>query len=165
MLYCDEIPSDKKDAKQVVLCSGKVYYDLLEEREKRGVTDVHFLRLEQIYPFPADALAQELEPYKHCHLVWCQEEPRNMGAWPFASTFIEEVAEDVGCKYPRPRYAGRPSAASPATGLHARHVAEQKALIDEAFEVGKKALSRIQARKEAYEARQGKLKKPPKEES
>lgn len=81
-----------------------------------------------------------------------------MGAWPFASTFIEEVAEEVGCEHRRPRYAGRPSAASPATGLHARHVAEQKALIDEAFEVGKKALSRIQARKEAYEARQGKLK-------
>jgi 2-oxoglutarate dehydrogenase E1 component len=96
VLYCDQIPSDKKDAKQVVLCSGKVYYDLLEEREKRGVTDVHFLRLEQIYPFPADALAQELEPYKHCHLVWCQEEPRNMGAWPFASTFIEECRSAVG---------------------------------------------------------------------
>jgi 2-oxoglutarate dehydrogenase E1 component len=165
VLYCDQIPSDKKDAKQVVLCSGKVYYDLLEEREKRGVTDVHFLRLEQIYPFPADALAQELEPYKHCHLVWCQEEPRNMGAWPFASTFIEEVAEDIGCKHPKPRYAGRPSAASPATGMHARHVAEQKALIDESFEVGKKALSRIQARKEAYEARQDKLKKPAEQKS
>jgi 2-oxoglutarate dehydrogenase E1 component len=157
VLYCDEIPSDKKDAKQVVMCSGKVYYDLLDEREKRGVTDVHFLRLEQIYPFPADALAQELEDYKHCHLVWCQEEPRNMGAWPFVSTFIEEVAEDIGCKYIRPRYAGRPSAASPATGLHARHVAEQQALIDEAFEVGKKAMSRIAARREAYEARHGKV--------
>ena len=158
VLYCDDIPSDKKDAKQVVMCCGKVYYDLLDEREKRGATDVHFLRLEQIYPFPADALAQELEPYKHCHLVWCQEEPRNMGAWPFASTFIEEVAEDIGCEHPRPRYAGRPSAASPATGMHARHVAEQKALLDEAFEVGKEALSRIAARKKAYEARQGKVK-------
>ena len=88
-----------------------------------------------------------------------------MGAWPFASTFIEEVAEDIGCKHPKPRYAGRPSAASPATGMHARHVAEQKALIDESFEVGKKALTRIQARKEAYEARQDKLKKPPEQKS
>ncbi len=160
VLYCDEIPSPKKDAKQVVLCSGKVYYDLLEEREKRGVADVHFLRLEQLYPFPADALAHELEDYKQCHLVWCQEEPRNMGAWPFASTFIEEVAEDIGCENPRPRYAGRPSAASPATGLHARHVKEQKALIDEAFVVGKKATSRIAARRAAYEAMVGKQKKP-----
>ena len=158
VLYCDEIPSDKKDAKQVVLCSGKVYYDLLEEREKRGVTDIHFLRLEQIYPFPADALARELEPYKHCHLVWCQEEPRNMGAWPFASTFIEEVALEIGCEHPRPRYAGRPSAASPATGLHARHVAEQQALINDAFAVGKKATSRIAARREAYQARYGNMK-------
>jgi len=159
VMYCDEIPSDKKDARQVVLCSGKIYYDLLEEREKRGVKDVHFLRLEQIYPFPADALSQELEPYKHCHLVWCQEEPRNMGAWPFASTFIEEVAEDIGCKHHRPRYAGRASAASPATGMFQRHVQEQQALIDEAFTVGKKAMSRIAARKAAYEARMGKVKK------
>ena len=70
-----------------------------------------------------------------------------MGAWPFASTFIEEVADDIGCEHPRPRYAGRPSAASPATGLHSRHVAEQRALLDEAFEVGKEAMSRIAARK------------------
>lgn len=80
-----------------------------------------------------------------------------MGAWAFVSTFIEEVAVEIGCQYPRPRYAGRPSAASPATGLHARHVAEQQALIDEAFEVGRKALSRIAARREAYEARHGKI--------
>src|SRR3546814_12222589 len=62
VLYCDNRPSEPQDAKQVVLCSGKVYYDLVEEREKRGITDIHFLRLEQLYPFPVDALAQELEP-------------------------------------------------------------------------------------------------------
>ena len=84
VLYCNDVPSDPKDAKQVVMCSGKIYYELLEEREKRGAKEVHFLRLEQLYPFPADALAAELEPYKHCDLVWCQEEPRNMGAWAFA---------------------------------------------------------------------------------
>ena len=147
VMYCDEIPSPKEEAKQVVLCTGKVYYDLLEEREKRGANEVHFLRLEQIYPFPADALAQELEPYKHCDLVWCQEEPRNMGAWSFASTFIEEVAEYVGVENPRPRYAGRKSAGSPATGSNKRHHKEQAALIDDALTLGKKAMSRIETRK------------------
>src|SRR3546814_1726067 len=79
VLYCDDRPSEPNDAKKVVLCSGKVYYDLVDEREKRGIADINFLSLEQLYPFPVDALAQELEPYKHCDLVWCQEEPRNMG--------------------------------------------------------------------------------------
>ena len=136
-----------------MLCTGKVYYDLLEERTKRDLSDVHFLRLEQLYPFPADALAAELKQYTHCDLVWCQEEPRNMGAWSFVSTFIEEVAEDVGFDRPKPRYAGRLSAASPATGLNARHVAEQAELIDDALTLGKKPMSRIAARKALYEAK------------
>ncbi|MCG8360347.1 MAG: 2-oxoglutarate dehydrogenase E1 component, partial [Kiloniellales bacterium] len=146
VMFCDEQPSDPKQAKQVVLCSGKIYYDLLAERESRGAKHVHFLRLEQLYPFPADALAAELEKYKHCDLVWCQEEPRNMGPWAFVSTFIEEIAEEVGVKNPRPRYAGRLSAASPATGSFARHQKEQAALIDDALTLGKKAVSRIAAR-------------------
>ena len=147
VMYCDELPCPAKDAKQVVLCSGKIYYDLVEERDKRGIENVHFLRLEQLYPFPADALMAELAAYTHCDLVWCQEEPRNMGAWAFVSTFIEEVAEELGFKSPKPRYAGRLSAASPATGLHARHVAQQTALIDDALTLGKKAMSRIATRK------------------
>jgi len=153
VMYCDQLPSDPKQAKQVVLCTGKVYYDLLEEREKRGIADVHFLRLEQLYPFPADALAAEFEPYRHCELVWCQEEPRNMGAWAFANAFIEEVAEEVGCKNPRPRYAGRSSAASPATGSNQRHRAEQAELIDDALTLGKVALKRIAARKAEHKVR------------
>ncbi len=147
VMHCDEVPSDPKDAKQVVLCSGRVYYDLLEEREKRGVTDVHFLRLEQIYPFPADALISELEPYRHCHIVWCQEEPRNMGAWSFVADFMEDIGAAVGAMHPRPRYAGRPSAASPATGSAKRHQAEQARLIDDALTIGKPHLSRIATRK------------------
>ncbi|MEQ9608905.1 MAG: thiamine pyrophosphate-dependent enzyme, partial [Kiloniellaceae bacterium] len=154
VLYCDNVPSEPKDAKQVVLCSGKVYYDLLEEREKRGVKDIHFLRLEQLYPFPVDALSHELEAYKHCDLVWCQEEPRNMGPWAFVSTFIEEVAESIGFDKPRPRYAGRPSSASPATGSHKRHVEEQAALLDDALTLGKKRMGRIESRKVQTEARQ-----------
>ena len=156
VLYDDDLPSEPEKAKQLVLCSGKIYYDLLEERETRGIEEVHFLRLEQIYPFPHDALRELMTPYKDCDLVWCQEEPRNMGAWAFASTFIQEVAEEVGFKNPRPRYAGRKSAGSPATGLYSRHVAEQQALIDDALALGKKAMSRIQTRI-AEEAKKGKV--------
>ncbi|WP_282605048.1 2-oxoglutarate dehydrogenase E1 component [Pelagibius sp. Alg239-R121] len=156
VMYCDDVPSKPKDAKQVVICTGKVYYDLVEEREKRGVKDVHFLRMEQLYPFPADALAMELEPYRNCDVVWCQEEPRNMGAWNHVSEFIEEVAAEMGFKNPRPRYAGRSSAASPATGQNKRHLAEQAALINEALTLGLKPLGRIASRKAAAEGKGGK---------
>ena len=149
VMYCDQLPSDPKDARQVVLCSGKVYYDLAEEREKRGIKDVHLLRLEQLYPFPADALAAELEPYRHCHLVWCQEEPRNMGPRNFVDDFIREVAAEAGVKDTRLRYTGRTSAGSPATGLASRHKIEQAALIDDALTVGKEAMGRIASRKAA----------------
>jgi 2-oxoglutarate dehydrogenase E1 component len=153
VMYCDRLPSEPKDAKQVVLCSGKIYYDLVEEREKRGANDVHILRLEQLYPFPADALATELEPYRHCHLVWCQEEPRNMGPWSFVADFIREVAAEAGVEDTRLRYTGRDSAASPATGSAQRHRAEQAALIDDALTVGKEVLGRIASRKAAADGR------------
>jgi 2-oxoglutarate dehydrogenase E1 component len=142
-----KLPGKKKDAKQVVLCSGKVYYDLLEERERRDQTDVHILRLEQLYPFPADALEQELKGYEHCTLVWCQEEPRNMGAWSFVSEFVEEIAGEMGFKDARPRYAGRRVAASPATGQHSRHVREQEELVDQALTPGLPYFGRIASRK------------------
>jgi 2-oxoglutarate dehydrogenase E1 component len=138
VMRCAETPCDPEDAKRVILCSGKVYYDLLEEREKRGAMDVHILRLEQLYPFPADELAAELEPYKACELIWCQEEPRNMGAWSFVAERIAEVAERIGFAQPEPRYAGRPAAAATATGLYERHLKEQARLVDEALSVGGK---------------------------
>ncbi len=147
VMYCDEIPSQPQDARQLVLCSGKVYYDLLAEREKRGTSDVHFLRLEQLYPFPADALAELLEPYRHCHLVWCQEEPRNMGAWSFVHEFIAEVAGDLAFQHPEPRYAGRMTAASPATGFAKVHAREQAALVADALEIGKARMRRTAARR------------------
>ena len=149
VMYCDDVPSKPKDAKQVVICSGKVYYDLVEEREKRGIKDVHFLRMEQLYPFPTDALAMELEPYRNCDIVWCQEEPRNMGAWSYVNEFIEEVATEMGFKNPRPRYAGRASSASPATGQNRRHLEEQAALVDDALTIGRKPMGRIASRKAA----------------
>jgi len=147
VMYDDVLPSDPQEARQLVLCSGKVYYDLLAEREARAQNDVHFLRVEQLYPFPADALAELLEPYRHCHLVWCQEEPRNMGPWQFIEDLIREVASEVGCKHPEPRYAGRPTSAATATGLLERHEAERAELLDDALAVGRQGLSRLAYRR------------------
>ncbi len=143
VLKCSEPPSEPEQAKQIVLCSGKVYYDLLDEREKRGITDVHILRLEQLYPFPAQALAQALEPYVRCRLVWAQEEPRNMGAWTFVRDLIARVAEKLRFSSPEPRYAGREDSASPAAGSFDRHTAEQARLVDEALTVGADVVDRI----------------------
>jgi 2-oxoglutarate dehydrogenase E1 component len=124
-----------KDIKRVVLCSGKVYYDLYEEREKRGLKDVAILRLEQLYPFPAKALADELAQYPNADIIWCQEEPYNQGAWTFVDRQIEDVLTGIKHKAARPKYAGRLAAAAPATGLAKRHVAEQAKLIDEALSI------------------------------
>ena len=122
--------------RRVVLCSGKVYYDLLAEREKRAITDVALVRLEQLYPFPVRSLAAELARYKNAtSIVWCQEEPKNMGAWTFADRRLEDVVGTVGLNAGRPIYAGRPEAASPATGLITRHTAEQEKLVAEALSV------------------------------
>jgi 2-oxoglutarate dehydrogenase E1 component len=119
--------------RRVILCSGKVYFDLLEEREKRGLDDVYLLRVEQLYPFPTKALVTELSRFKQAEIVWCQEEPRNMGAWFFVDTFIEWVLNNIGAKHKRPRYAGRPAMAATATGLMSKHQAQLKALLEEAF--------------------------------
>jgi len=110
VLYSPELPSPREEAKQLVLCSGKVYYDLVDAREQKGITDVHVLRMEQLYPFPTDAIIEELQKYSHCDLVWCQEEPRNMGAWGYVSDFLEEVAEEAGMKN---RGRAMPDAAPP----------------------------------------------------
>jgi 2-oxoglutarate dehydrogenase E1 component len=125
------VPDDK--IRRVVLCSGKVYYDLYDEREKRGVEDVYLLRMEQLYPFPARALIQELGRFKDAEMVWCQEEPKNMGAWSFVEPNLEWVLEHIGAKHKRPRYAGRPSSAATATGLMSKHTRELKAFLDEAL--------------------------------
>ncbi|MBU0725765.1 MAG: 2-oxoglutarate dehydrogenase E1 component [Alphaproteobacteria bacterium] len=133
VLYDNEILCDDKDVKRVVLCSGKVYYDLYEERAKRGLKDVFFLRLEQLYPFPHKALADELKRFPKAEVVWCQEEPENMGSWTFVDRRIEAVLIEVGAKQKRPVYVGRPAAAATATGLLKRHNLEQAKLVDEAL--------------------------------
>ena len=147
VMYDDVLPSEPEEARQLVLCTGKVYYDLFAEREARGGSDVHLLRIEQLYPFPADALTELLEPYRHCHLVWCQEEPRNMGAWEFIEDLIREVAVEAGCKHPEPRYAGRPTSAATATGLLDRHEAERAELLDDALTVGRQGHARLAYRR------------------
>lgn len=119
--------------RRVVICTGKVYYDLLEEREKRGIDDVYLLRVEQLYPFPAKSLAAELARFKKADVVWCQEEPKNMGSWMFVEPYLEWVLKTAGSKVDRPRYVGRPASAATATGLMSKHMAQLQAFLDEAF--------------------------------
>ena len=121
--------------KRVVMCSGKIYYDLLEERDARGIDDIYLLRIEQFYPFPAISLVKELERFPNAEMLWCQEEPKNQGAWTFIEPNIEWVLGRIGAKHNRPRYVGRATSASPATGLASQHKAQQAALIDEALTI------------------------------
>ena len=128
-----------KDEKirRVVLCTGKVYYDLLEEREKRGTDDIYLMRIEQLYPFPAKALVNELSRFKDAEIVWCQEEPQNMGAWTFIQPYMEWVLNRIEATHRRPSYAGRPASASTATGLMSRHLKELAAFLETALGAGK----------------------------
>ncbi len=119
--------------RRVVLCSGKVYYDLLDEREKRGIDDVYLLRVEQFYPYPAHSLITELKRFTKADMVWCQEEPKNMGAWFFMDPNLEWTLAQVGAKTKRARYVGRPASASPATGLMSRHKRELEDFLNDAF--------------------------------
>ena len=128
----DAIAPDES-VKRVVLCSGKVYYDLLQERRDKGVDDVAIIRLEQIYPFPIKSLAATLAPFRNAELVWCQEEPENMGAWHFVDRRLETVLSKLEIKAKRPIYVGRENAASPATGLARVHQAQQEALVKKAL--------------------------------
>jgi 2-oxoglutarate dehydrogenase E1 component len=119
--------------RRVVLCSGKVYYDLFEDRERRERNDIYLLRIEQLYPFPAKALVAELSRFKAADVVWCQEEPKNMGAWGFVEPYLEWALGQAGSQRKRARYVGRAPAAATATGLMWKHAAQLKAFLDEAF--------------------------------
>lgn len=119
--------------RRVVMCSGKVYFDLYEEREKRGINDIYLLRLEQLYPFPAKALINELSRFRNAEMVWCQEEPKNMGAWSFIDPYLEWVLAHIDAKFQRVRYTGRPASASTATGLMSRHLAQLEAFLEDAL--------------------------------
>ncbi|MCD2472069.1 2-oxoglutarate dehydrogenase E1 component [Jiella sp. MQZ9-1] len=127
-----KLVSDDK-IRRVVMCSGKVYYDLYEEREKRGIDDIYLLRLEQLYPFPAKALISELSRFKQAEMVWCQEEPRNMGAWSFIDPYLEWVLDHIDSEKRRARYTGRPAAASPAAGTMANHLKQLADFLQDAL--------------------------------
>lgn len=135
VLYEDKLPGKPEDMRRVVLCSGKVFYDLEEFRDAEGITDVTIMRLEQLYPFPHSGLKQELARFPNAEVIWCQEEPENMGAWNFVDRRIERVLQELDMKNTRPRYVGRPAAASPAAGLMSQHQYEQARLVDEAITI------------------------------
>ena len=123
-----DIPDEK--VKRLVLCSGKVAFDLIERRDEEELDDVSIVRIEQLYPFPGDPLAVRIERMTNLEqVVWCQEEPRNNGAWFFVGERIEAALAAAGKRDMRPHYAGREEAASPATGLAKRHQAQQEALV------------------------------------
>jgi 2-oxoglutarate dehydrogenase E1 component len=124
----DAIAPEEK-VRRVVLCTGKVYYDLLAERRDKGIDDVAIVRVEQMFPFPRNSLAKALAPYRNAEVVWCQEEPENMGAWTFMDRRIEKVLATLDIKAKRPDYVGREDAASPATGLARIHQQQQDALV------------------------------------
>jgi len=120
------------EIRRVLMCSGKVYFDLLEEREKRGCNDVYLLRLEQLYPFPLMEIARVTARFPGAELVWCQEEPMNMGAWTFFDGQMREATTSVlGTNLPR--YVGRPASSSPAVGFSSHHQEQLVQLLSEAF--------------------------------
>jgi 2-oxoglutarate dehydrogenase E1 component len=124
-----------KDIKKVILCSGKVYFDLIEAREKLKRNDVIFYRIEQLYPFPVKSLVKELKPYaKNAKFYWCQEEPKNMGAWFSARDYIQWTLDNIKANNNQISYIGRSPDASPATGYAKWHISQQKEIIKKVFE-------------------------------
>jgi 2-oxoglutarate dehydrogenase E1 component len=131
----DDIAPDEQ-VRRVIICSGKVYYDLLQERRAKDLKDVAIIRLEQFYPFPEVTLGRVLRPYINADVVWCQEEPENMGGWNFVDRRIERVLHRLEMKSYRPVFIGRDEAASPATGLARAHMAQQARLVTTALGLG-----------------------------
>ena len=133
VLWDETFRLPEEEIKRVVLCSGKVYYDLADARDAAERFDIYILRLEQLYPFPARALMTELARFPNAEIVWCQEEPKNMGAWSFIEPNIKWVLERIEAKHRNPAYAGRPASASTASGQLSKHIFEQTALVNEAL--------------------------------
>ncbi len=128
-----ELVADER-IRRVILCTGKVYYDLFAAREQRGIDDIYLLRVEQLYPFPHRLLLEELQRFsRSAEFVWVQEEPRNMGAWSFVQEHLEWVLTTLEAKQHRPAYVGRPASASPATGYYRKHLQEQQRLLEQAL--------------------------------
>ncbi|MEJ2529296.1 MAG: 2-oxoglutarate dehydrogenase E1 component [Gammaproteobacteria bacterium] len=128
-----EILVANEGVKRVVLCSGKVYYDLIQQRAERKIDDVAIIRVEQIYPWPRDLLIEQIGQYPNADLIWCQEEPANMGAWSFVLPRLQYILDIVSCINKRPVYVGRAASASPATGYMSAHTKEQQLLVEQAL--------------------------------
>src|SRR3982750_780177 len=129
-IVSDPNPPANSDIKRLVLCTGKLAYELIEARDSAGDAQTSIVRIEQLYPFPSEPLPKRLKAMpKLQDVIWAQEEPKNNGAWLFVEDLLEQCLADAGFKGMRPQYAGRDSSASPATGLAKRHAAEQAALI------------------------------------
>ena len=122
-----------KNIKRVIICSGKVYYDILEKRNLEKLSDIYILRVEQLYPFPEKSLSEELTRFSNADFVWCQEEPKNQGAWSYISTLIVDELVKLSMKHQYLEYSGRVPSASPATGLAQQHKEEQEKLIKTAL--------------------------------
>jgi len=123
-------PPAEGETRRLVLCSGKLAYDLIEARDAAGDLGVEIVRVEQLYPFPSEPLLKRLKAMPRLQdLIWAQEEPKNAGAWTFVEDLLAQCLLDAGFAGMRPQYAGRDAGASPATGLAKRHQAEQAALI------------------------------------
>jgi len=128
----DELVADDQ-VRRVVLCSGKVYYDLLQTRRDQGINDVALVRVEQLYPWPKDGVQRELKRYPKADVVWCQEEPANMGAWTFVDHRLHFALDELHRKGAQAHYAGRKASASPATGIARIHQQEQATLVEQAL--------------------------------
>jgi 2-oxoglutarate dehydrogenase E1 component len=133
VLWDDTLRKADAEIKRVVVCSGKVYYDLADARDAEELYDIYIMRLEQLYPFPARALITELGRFPNADVVWCQEEPKNMGGWSFVEPNINWVLDRANPAGRRVRYAGRAASASTATGQMSKHIHEQKALVADAL--------------------------------
>merc|ERR1712032_1238245 len=122
--FDDEL-ADDEDIKRLVFCSGKLYYELLEQRRKEGLKDIALVRIEQLAPFPFHLVAETIERYPNAEPIWSQEEPKNMGAWVYVSDRISTASKELVGKDLSPSYFGRPTMASPSEGTYKAHVKQQ----------------------------------------
>jgi len=129
----EHLATKDSDIRRIILCSGKVYYDLLRGRLERELEDVAIVRVEQLYPWPRNQILQEIQRYNNAEIVWCQEEPANMGAWTFVLPRLINIMEDLDRVPVLPSYIGRKASASPASGLLKIHEAEQREIVNSAL--------------------------------
>jgi 2-oxoglutarate dehydrogenase E1 component len=129
------VASERGDVTRILLCSGKIAYELEAARDERGAADVAVVRIEELFPLPAKELLAVFRRWPDAPCVWVQEEPKNMGAWSWLDRRIERLRREAGARFPAMLYVGRPEAGSPAGSFHGDHDADQAALVARAFEL------------------------------